>query len=151
MVSCYNPLCWWYLCMIFRGIAVGFNWCEPEWAINGTAVCKLYLFTHLYYYYYDTYVRHPHGALYIVYAVRDIHVFQHQLRGRMKELLRVRYRGATSTGSRRLHKVMLEEDGAIGQSVSVSEDKRDRPLQRRWKPFVHQWLAAETKLYQVSL
>ena len=35
--------------------------------------------------------------------------------------------------SRRLHKVVLDEDGTVDQSVSVSEspvDKRDRRLQR---------------------
>ena len=38
------------------------------------------------------------ASIYIVYTVRDI--FQHQLRGRMKELLRVTCKGA-ARGSRR--------------------------------------------------
>ena len=63
----------------------------------------------------------------------------------------VRVLQARGSISRRLHEAMLEEDG---QSVSVSkspDDKRDRWLKRRWKPFVHQWLVAETELYWGSL
>ena len=72
------------------------------------------------------------APLYLLYTVCDM--FQHQLRGLMKELLMSRVRMLQVWGSRSLLKAVLKEDGAIDQSVSVSEDKRDRRLHRTLLP-----------------
>ena len=63
---------------------------EPH--INGTAVREFYMYIYIYIYIW-WYVRTSpaRASIYIVYTVRDI--FQHQLRGRMKELLRVTCKG----------------------------------------------------------
>ena len=84
------------------------------------------------------YVRLHRASIYIVYAGRDI--IQHQLKGRMKEL-RVTCKSAASTAHeiyRRLHEAMLEEEGAIDQSVSISESPEHKRDRRRLEPFVHQ-------------
>ena len=117
-------------------IILYYNWGEPERAPHKQYMHARIIFIYLYY---GTYVRTSPArvVLYIVYAVRDI--FQHQLRGCMKELLCVTCKGAASTRIyRRLHEAMLEEEGAIDQSVSISESPEHKRDRRRLEPFVHQ-------------